>query len=133
MSDQLTVACILALTTAGYAVGMWTNVVLNDRADEIRAGSAKGGKLSTSDRWLLLYTNWLPYVAFVVGYLVITAVAMVELAGYSASERVQLLGRMCGIFFGGGAVFVSVLGAYHFIALRKAVLASVRDGTKPAR
>lgn len=128
MADDDALLIILAFTFAVYIGVMWVNVVFNNRGDDIRSGVVKGARLSTADLLLLLYGNWLPYIAFAIGILVFAAVGVLEFARSAEAPRVQLIGYMSAALIGSGAVFHLLVGAFHFVSLRKAILRGGREG-----
>jgi hypothetical protein len=69
----------------------------------------------------MLYTQWVPYAAFVIAFLAIMSLGVLEIARGAEAERVRLIGYMCAILLGGGAVFSTVLGASQFLLYRSAV------------
>jgi lysylphosphatidylglycerol synthetase-like protein (DUF2156 family) len=121
---NLTLLSILAVTISVYFGAMWVTKMINDRGDDILNGVFKGVPASTKDRHLMLFTNWLPYAAFLVAFLVVAGVGVLELARGADDERVAVIGYMCAVVLTGGALFWAILGSFVFTnmvsALRKA-------------
>jgi hypothetical protein len=117
MADDDILLAILALTLAVYIGVMWVNVVFNSRGDDIRSGVVKGARLAKADLLLLLYGNWLPYIAFAIGFMVFAAVGVLELARNAEAPRVRLIGYMSAALIGSGAVFHLLVGAFRFASL----------------
>ena len=60
---NLPLLSILAIMLTNYFGTMSVVRMINDRNDEILSGFVKGSAVSTRDRQLMLFTNWLPYIA----------------------------------------------------------------------
>jgi len=125
MSNQTALLSILAITIVVFYNSMWVNKVINDRGDEILCGVVKGVSLSAKYRRLLLFTNWLPYTAFLIAILLVTGLGILEIARAVEEPRITLLGQMCALLCVTGAVFWSVLGSFLFTNM----LSAIRSGT----
>ena len=128
MWNLIAIALVLVVTIAAYVIAMWVTTVTNRRSDEILYGVVDGVPASTKDRWLLLFTQWLPYAVFLIAFLLICAVGNIQIARCVDDPRVQLLGYMCAGFLAMGGFFWLLLGCgfvfpHMFSALRR----SVRD------
>ncbi len=121
-----TLLSILALTLSMYFGGMWVSKIINDRNDEILSGVVKGIPVSTKYRWLMLFTNWLPYVIFLCAILLVTGTGVLELAREVEEPRVKIVGYMCAVVLVGGAGFWSILGIFVFANM----LSALRDTTR---
>jgi len=110
MWNLIAIALVLAVTIATYLIAMWVTKMTNDRGDEILYGLVKGVPTSIKDRWLMLFTQWLPYAVFLVAFLWITAVGNIQIARSVDDPRVQLLGYMCAGFLAMGGLFWLLLG-----------------------
>jgi hypothetical protein len=128
MADDDKLLVVLALTFAVYIGVMWVNVLFNARGDDIRSGVVNGIPLSTADRLLLLYGIWLPYIAFAIGFMVFATVGVLELARGAQAPRVRLVGQMSAMLIASGVAFHLLVGAVHFVSLRKAILRTGRRG-----
>jgi hypothetical protein len=121
---NLSLLSILAIMLTNYFGTMWVVRMINDRNDEILTGVVKGTLISTRDRQLMLFTNWLPYVAFLVAFQLTMSVGLYGLgrgAKEATAEIVAYAGStMCAVT----ATFWVVLGPFVFVsmlaALRKA-------------
>ena len=126
VSAQLTIFLTLGFTVAVYAVVMWVNVVINRLSHEIRSGVLQGIRLSEKERWLLLYTNFLPYAAFAIALLLLSAAGLLASAKDVQSLGAKQVGYMCATFLGSGSAFMVLLSPFHFFSCRSAIQ-SVRD------
>jgi predicted secreted protein len=109
---NLTLLSILALTVSVGFLAFTVSKMINDRNDEILTGVVKGIPVSTKYRWLMLFTNWLPFVVFLIGFLIVTALGALELSRGTDDARVTVLGYMCAVLMGGGAAFWSILSVF---------------------
>jgi hypothetical protein len=125
MSNETALLSILAITIVVFYNSMWVNKVINDRGDEIRCGVVKGVAVPTKYRRLLLFTNWLPYAAFLISVLVVTALGILEIAKAAQEPRITLLGYACATLCATGALFWSVLGSFLFADM----VSAIRSGT----
>lgn len=74
----------------------------------------------------MLFTNWLPFVVFLIAFLVIAGLGLLELARGAEDERVRLLGYMCAVLPAAAAAFWSIVGVVEFLNL----LSALRDTTR---
>jgi predicted secreted protein len=109
---NLTLLSILALTVSVAFLAFTVSNMINDRNDEILTGVVKGVPVSTKYRWLMLFTNWLPFVVFLIAFLLVTAIGALELSRGTDDGRVRLVGYMCAVVMGSGAVFWSILSVF---------------------
>jgi hypothetical protein len=128
MWNLIAIALILVVTISVYFIAMWVTKMTNDRGDEILHGVVKGVPASTKDRWLMLFTQWLPYAVFLTAFLLIAAVGNVQIARTVEDPRVQLLGYMCGGFLAMGGLFWLLLGC-GFVFLN--MVSTLRQTTRP--
>lgn len=116
-----TLLSILAVMIAVFFGGMWLSRMINERGDEILFGVVNGIPASSKDRWLMLITNWLPYTVFLIVFLLIMALGVLELARGAEEPRVRLVGYICATAAAGAALFWSVLGSFLFANMLSAV------------
>jgi hypothetical protein len=124
MSAQLTTFLTLGFTLAVYVVVMYVNVLINRLEADIRSGVIGGIPESVEYRWLLLYTNFLPYTAFVIGLLLISATGLLAVAKEAQSLGVKQVVYLCAAFLGTGSAFIAILGPFHFFSCRSAIQSS---------
>ena len=98
----------------GYFSCMWVTKMITGRGDDILSGIIKGVPVSTKDRRLMLFTDWLSWVALQIALLVILAFSLLELARGAEEPRVGLIGYMCAILCAFGATFWLILGSVLF-------------------
>ncbi len=110
MWNLIATLAILGATILAYTIGMWVTRMINDRGDEILYGVVKGVPVSTKDRWFMLFTNWLPYALFLIGFLLIVAIGNVRIAKVVDDPTVATFGYLCAGFLAMGALFWLVLG-----------------------
>jgi hypothetical protein len=120
MSNTITVALFLAIAMATYAIGMWVTRATNERGDEVLTGVVKGIPVSVTARWLMLL-QWFAYASFLVGFLLIIFLGLLEMAHWVEEPRVSFVGYMCATMAAGGAVYWAVLGVFIFANLRSAI------------
>jgi hypothetical protein len=114
MSDQVALLSTLTLFTAAVLGAAWIHKTNNDRIDEILSGVVKGIPVPVSQRRLLLFTSWLPYVAFLTAWLLVLGLGIVESARWVEAPEVRLICYMCAMVLFGGAIFTVVLGSLLF-------------------
>jgi hypothetical protein len=124
---NLTLLSVLAFITAGYFGCMWITRMINDRGDDILTGLLKGVPVRTKDRWLMLYTNWLPYVALQIAFLLILGFGILELAQGAESPKVGLIGYMSATMCAFGATFWLVIGSFVFMSMVSTLRQTKRD------
>jgi predicted secreted protein len=126
MTPNLTLLSILAVIITLFFGSVWVSKTINDRQDEILTGVVKGVPVSTKYRWIMLFTNWLPFVVFLVAFLFVMALGLLELARGAEDERIRLLGYACAVLPTSGAAFWSILGVIEFSNM----LSALRDTTR---
>ncbi len=114
MSDPTLLLSMLALTVFVYFGGMWVSEVINDRNDEIVTGVINGTPISMKYRRLMLFTKWLPYATFLVVFLIVASLGVLELARGADDDRIRIVGYACTMLMLGGAAFWSILGVFVF-------------------
>jgi hypothetical protein len=123
MSNSITLLSILAVITAVFLGAIWVSTVINDRGDEILSGVVKGIPVSTKTRWLMLFTQFLTFYLFLVGFLVVTGLGILELARGVEEPGVRIVGYMCASLCASGAVLWILLGTswftHHLSVLRQ--------------
>lgn len=124
MSSQITLLSILAVIIAVFVATYWASTVINSRGDEISSGVVKGIPVSPKARWLMLFTQFLTFYLFLVGFLLIVALGLWELAQGIEERGVSLLGYMGAYLAVSGAVMWFVLGTswfiHHWLTVRQA-------------
>ena len=110
MWNLIAIALVLVVTIASYVIAMWVTRLTNDRGDEILHGLVKGIPMSSKDRWLMQFTQWLPYVTFLIAFLLISAVGDVQIARIADDPRLLLPGYMSTGFLASGALFLVLAG-----------------------
>jgi hypothetical protein len=111
---NLTLLSILAVTMTGYFSCMWVTKMISQRGDDILSGIIKGVPVSTKDRRLMLFTDWLSWVALQIALLVILGLSLLEMARGAEEPSVELIGFMCATLCAFGATFWSILGSVLF-------------------
>jgi hypothetical protein len=124
MSSQITLLSILAVIIAVFVATYWASTVINSRGDEISSGVVKGIPVPEKARWLMLFTQFLTFYLFLVGFLMIISLGLWELAQRLEEPGVSLLGYMGAYLAATGAVMWLLLGTswflYHLSVLRQA-------------
>jgi amino acid transporter len=115
MSSQTTLLSILAVIIAGFVATIWVSTVINSRGDEISSGVVKGIPVPAKARWLMLFTQFLTFYLFLVGFLMIIGLGLWELAQGVEEPAVSLLGYMGAYLSATGAVMWLLLGTSWFI------------------
>jgi len=124
MSSQTTLLLILAVIIAVFVATYWASTVINSRGDEISLGVVKGISVSPKARWLMLFTQFLTFYLFLVGFLMIIGFGLWELAQGIEERAVSLVGYMGAYLAASGAVMWLLLGTswflYHLSVVRQA-------------
>ncbi|NNE19210.1 MAG: hypothetical protein HKN10_12120 [Myxococcales bacterium] len=124
---NLTLLSILAVTIGGYTSCMWVTKMITGRGDDIVSGIIKGVPVSTRDRWLMLITDWLSWVALQVSLLIILGLGILEIARGANEPRVALIGYMCCVMCAFGAVFWTLLGSVLFANMMSTIRKTARS------
>jgi hypothetical protein len=124
MSSQITLLLILAVIIAVFFATYWASTVINSRGDEISSGVVKGIPVPKKARWLMLFTQFLTFYLFLVGFLTIISFGLWELAQGLEEPGVSFLGYMGAYLAATGAVMWLLLGTswflYHLSVVRQA-------------
>lgn len=115
MSSQAALFLILAVIIAVFVATYWAATIINSRGDEISSGVVKGISVSPKARWLMLFTQFLTFYLFLVGFLMIIGLGLWELAQGIEERGVSLVGYMGAYLAASGAVMWLVLGTIWFI------------------
>ena len=127
MSDLAALLSILVTVIVTFFGSYWVNSVINDRGDEILSGVVKGIPVSTRTRWLMLYTQWLPYTAFFIVFLSVIGLGFLEVGREIEHPRIKLVGYMCATMCAGGAAFWGILGSFLFANMFSAIREATRS------
>ncbi|NNE20397.1 MAG: hypothetical protein HKN10_18175 [Myxococcales bacterium] len=114
MSDLAALLSILVVVIVTFFGSYWVNKMINERGDEILSGVVSGIPQTAKTRWLMLFTQWLPYTVFFIAFLLVVGVGFLEVAREIEHPRVELVGYMCATLCMGGAAFWSILGFFLF-------------------
>jgi hypothetical protein len=123
---NLNLLSILALMMVFYYGVMWVTKIVNERGDEILYGVVKGVPVSTKNRWTMLVANWFPWVVFLIAFIGVMTVGILEIAQAAEAPRVRFFGYMCVTLCAGGAVFWLALGYVLF----RNMVSTLRDTTR---
>ena len=104
MSDSTALSIILAAMIASTYVGIWTGDKLAKRAIEIVTGVASGVRLSTSDRWMIVYNIVVPACIALWALSIIDALAMYYIADAVGESRVRYLAYATAVLSGAAAL-----------------------------
>jgi hypothetical protein len=107
---DLHLVAILATDIAGMVVAYYCVVIFMNRGDEGLAGVVKGIPVSEKTRWLMLLIHYVPYGAFVGGWLIILCFGLIGLARGAEDPFVRAVGNMSAVLFGSGAVVLLTHG-----------------------
>jgi len=127
MSNLAALLSMLGILIATFFGSYWVNTIINDRGDEILSGIVKGVPVSTKNRWLMLFTQWLPYTAFFIAFLGVVGLGFLEVAREIEHPRAKLVGYMCAMMCAGGAAFWGILGSFLFLNM----ISTLRETTRP--
>lgn len=127
MSNLAALLSMLGIFIATFFGSYWVNTVINDRGDQILSGVVKGAPVSPKNRRLMLFTQWLPYTAFLIAFLGVVGLGFLEVAREIEHPRAKILGYMCAMMCAGGAVFWGVLGSF----LLTNMISVLRETTRP--
>jgi len=127
MSNLATAAVILATLVTVYAIAMYVTDLCTRRGDQIISGVTEGVPMSPKDRWMALYAQWLPYAAFLVGFLLMVALGLLTTAKQIENPELALFARGCAGFFVMGGIFWGVIGSIYLAHMISAVRVSQRD------
>lgn len=124
MSSQTTLLLILAVIIAVFVATYWASTVINSRGDQISSGVVKGISVSSKARWLILFTQFLTFYLFLVGFLMIVGLGLWELAQGIEERGVAIVGYMGAYLAATGAVMWLFLGTiwffHHWSSVRQA-------------
>ena len=115
MSDLVALLSILAVIIAVYFGGMWVTKITNERGDEILCGIVKGVPASTKQRWLMLFNTWMPNVVFLIAFLLVIGLGVLQIARGAEEPGVKIVGYMGATLCAGGAVFWFAMGISWFL------------------
>jgi hypothetical protein len=118
---NLSLLSILAIMLTNYFGTMWVVKMINDRNDEILTGVVKGTLISTRDRQLMLFTNWLPYVAFLVAFQLVMSVGLYGLGRGAKETTAEIVAYAGSVMCAVAATFWVVLGPFVFVGMLNAV------------
>jgi len=124
---NVTLLSILAVTLTGYFSCMWVTKMITGRGNDIVTGIINGVPVSRRERWLMLITDWLSWVALQVSLLIILGLGILEIARGAGEPRVALIGYMCCIMCGFGAVFWTILGGVLFTNMMRIIRETARS------
>ena len=123
---NLSLLSILAIMAMLYVGSMWVVRMINDRNDEILTGVIKGVPVSVKDRQLMLFTNWLPYVAFLIAFQLAMSVGLFEVGRGMEEPRIGAVAYIGAVMCAATAIFWVFLAPFVFLsmlsALRKAAV-----------
>jgi hypothetical protein len=83
--------------------------------------------MSAKDRWMALYAQWLPYAAFLVGFVLMVALGLLTIAKQVDNPEIALFARGCAGFFVIGSVFWGVVGSIYLAHMASAVRGSQHE------
>lgn len=118
---NLPLLSILAIMLTNYFGTMWVVRMINDRNDEILSGVVKGSLVSTRDRQLMLFTNWLPYVAFLIAFQLAMSVGLYGLGRGAEETTAEIVAYAGSTMCAAAAAFWLVLGPFVFVSMLNAV------------
>jgi len=127
MSNLAVLFSILGTVIVTFFGSYWVNKTINDRGDQILSGVVEGLPVSAKTRWLMLFTQWLPYTAFFIVFLLVVGIGFIEVGHGVEHPRVRLVAYMCATMCVGGATFWGVLGSFLFTNMLSVVREADRE------
>ena len=114
MSELAPIALILALFIAGTFVTYYATRWVHIRSDAITTGIVRGVPISTKERWMKLFHDWLPMAFGISMVNLILAVGFLEIAGRSTDDGAKLIAWLAAAASGFSCVFWLILGISYF-------------------
>ena len=110
MSNLNAIGLISAFLTAGVAVATYVMARILDGSDTVVTGVRRGVTVSTRYRWIVLFHNTLPFLAFLALYLFVGALCFVEMSRNVSEGNVQMLAQLCAALAGFASFSVAAQG-----------------------
>jgi hypothetical protein len=114
MSDLNAIGMILALMLAGTFVTFYATKWIHVRSDAITTGIVRGVPISTKERWMKLFHDWLPMAFGIAIVDLILAVGFLEIAKGFTDEGIRLVAWLSAAAAGFSSVFWFILGVSYF-------------------
>jgi hypothetical protein len=107
---------IAIVVTSSLFIAYWVIRMANKRGDEALLGVLRGVPISTGTRRMLLFTHYIGLGAFLVAFLVIITLVLLELATSAEQPAVANIGYTAVVLWVGGIIYLLVTVAawvYH--------------------
>jgi hypothetical protein len=117
MSNLNAIGLILAILIAGTFVTFYATKWIHIRSDAITTGIVRGISISTKERWMKLFHDWLPMAFGISLFDLILAVGFIEIAENLTDQGVILVAWLSGAAAGFSCVFWLILGISYFVNL----------------
>lgn len=118
MSDSTGLIVISFLGALGFYMNYYAAKMTNDVGAQICTGFVDGAPVPTTQRWLMLYNQW---VSYALGGFILTiffAAAQLLLASYVSDDKVKLLAYLAAIMVSVGSLMWLLQGGVGFFSYR---------------
>lgn len=114
MSSLNAMGLIFAILIFGGFVISYTTHVIHIRSDAITTGIVRGVPISIKERWMILFSDWVPAAFGIAVFGVIMALGQLEIAQQVDDEGIRLLAWLSAGLAGFSSAFWLILGISYF-------------------
>jgi hypothetical protein len=118
MSDLTGLVAISALAVTSTFLILHVTRMINDLGDQIVTGFIRDHPIPATQRWLMLYSRWVAYVAVAVGVPLFLALAAAMMADHVGDADSRLLGYVAAFLLVIGGINWLIQGIVQFISYR---------------
>jgi hypothetical protein len=118
MSDLNGLVAISALAVTSTFLILHVTRMANDMGDQIVTGFVGGHPIPATQRWLMLYSRWVAYVAVAVGVPFFLALAAAMMADHVGDADSRLLGYVAAFLLVLAGINWLIQGIVQFFSFR---------------